>query len=78
MTKAAGDREGLGLNLTSKPRASTPALAELLATPAPAGRLYLYWLGQAGFAIRSPETLILVDPYLSDFLAKKYRNAHFQ
>jgi L-ascorbate metabolism protein UlaG (beta-lactamase superfamily) len=78
VTKAAGDQEGLGLNLTSKPRASTPALAELLATPAPAGTLYLYWLGQAGFAICSPETLILVDPYLSDFLAKKYRNAHFQ
>lgn len=32
----------------------------------------LWWLGQAGFAIRSQETLVLIDPYLSDSLADKY------
>lgn len=33
----------------------------------------LWWLGQAGFAIRHGGTRLLVDPYLSDSLAVKYR-----
>ncbi len=36
-----------------------------------------WWLGQAGFAFRYGETLMLIDPYLSDFLAKKYRGKEF-
>jgi L-ascorbate metabolism protein UlaG (beta-lactamase superfamily) len=32
----------------------------------------LYWLGQAGFAIATPNLRILIDPYLSDYLARKY------
>jgi len=37
---------------------------------APAVRLA--WLGQAGFAIRSPNACLLVDPYLSNSLGLKY------
>ena len=33
----------------------------------------LAWLGQAGFALRSEGLRILLDPYLSDCLEKKYR-----
>ncbi len=33
----------------------------------------LYWLGQAGFLIEAAGLRILVDPYLSDSLAQKYR-----
>jgi L-ascorbate metabolism protein UlaG (beta-lactamase superfamily) len=33
----------------------------------------LAWLGQAGFAVRSAQRLILIDPYLSDSLAEKHR-----
>jgi len=32
----------------------------------------LWWLGQAGFAIRFRDQLALIDPYLSDCLAAKY------
>jgi L-ascorbate metabolism protein UlaG (beta-lactamase superfamily) len=32
----------------------------------------LYWLGQAGFALRLDTMLVLIDPYLSDALAVKY------
>lgn len=39
--------------------------------PAP-GRPGLYWLGQAGFWIETGRHRILIDPYLSDSLAKKY------
>ena len=34
----------------------------------------IWWLGQAGFALKYQTTLLLVDPYLSDSLAEKYRN----
>lgn len=40
--------------------------------PAP-GTLALWWLGQAGFALRAGRTCGLIDPYLSDCLARKYR-----
>ncbi len=33
----------------------------------------LAWLGQAGFAIRWRKLRLLIDPYLSDSLEKKYR-----
>lgn len=41
------------------------------------GEVVLWWLGQAGFAIRHGETLLMVDPYLSDVLADKYRGRIF-
>lgn len=40
--------------------------------------LRFWWLGQAGFALKRGSTLLLIDPYLSDTLAEKYRNAEFK
>ena len=34
--------------------------------------VHLWWLGQSGFLIHSGEACLLVDPYLSDSLTKKY------
>src|ERR1700760_3019959 len=34
--------------------------------------LHLWWLGQSGFLIQWKEKRILIDPYLSDSLTKKY------
>ncbi len=53
-------------------------LFEELAVPAQTGRLNVFWLGQAGFALRTPDQLLLVDPYLSNSLAEKYRDAEFK
>lgn len=53
-------------------RPFTGSLALHLRDPAGAG-LSLYWLGQAGFLLRSPGCTLLIDPYLSDSLAEKYR-----
>jgi L-ascorbate metabolism protein UlaG (beta-lactamase superfamily) len=36
------------------------------------GRSRLWWLGQSGFLIVTPEATVLFDPYLSDSLTKKY------
>ncbi len=37
----------------------------------------LYWLGQAGFVIDTPAARLVIDPYLSDSLAEKYRGGKF-
>lgn len=39
--------------------------------------LTLWWLGQAGFAIRYRDDLVFIDPYLSDVLADKYAGRRF-
>lgn len=45
--------------------------------PGTEGDVVLWWLGQAGFAIRHRGVLLFVDPYLSDVLAGKYRGKIF-
>jgi len=40
--------------------------------------LRFWWLGQAGFALKHRDILLLIDPYLSDTLAEKYRNSEFK
>lgn len=37
----------------------------------------LWWLGQAGFALQYGTRRVLIDPYLSDSLAAKYRGKRF-
>jgi L-ascorbate metabolism protein UlaG (beta-lactamase superfamily) len=37
----------------------------------------LVWLGQAGFALRYSGWRLLIDPYLSDHLARKYSGTEF-
>jgi L-ascorbate metabolism protein UlaG (beta-lactamase superfamily) len=43
----------------------------------PAKELELYWLGQSGFLFRAPELSWVVDPYLTNSLAVKYRDHVF-
>ena len=50
-------------------------LGAWLASP-PRG-IGLAWLGQAGFVLRLGDVVALVDPYLSDHLAAKYRGSRF-
>jgi len=40
-------------------------------------KIQLTWLGQAGFSLKYENTLILIDPYLSDYLSKKYKGRLF-
>ncbi|MFC5789096.1 MBL fold metallo-hydrolase [Agromyces tardus] len=37
----------------------------------------IWWLGQAGFALRHGDDLLFIDPYLSDVLADKYAGRLF-
>jgi len=41
-------------------------------------RLYLWWLGQSGFLLQWKGQRVLIDPYLSDSLTKKYSNSDKQ
>jgi L-ascorbate metabolism protein UlaG (beta-lactamase superfamily) len=46
-----------------------------LADAPAAGTVEIAWLGQAGFALRYGDLFLLIDPYLSDRLAEKYRRS---
>ena len=46
-------------------------------TQAPNGDVEFLWLGQAGFLFAFENCRFMIDPYLSDFLAKKYAGAEF-
>jgi L-ascorbate metabolism protein UlaG (beta-lactamase superfamily) len=52
-------------------------LAEKLAGGPAASGLSLYWLGQAGFVIDAYGKRLVIDPYLSDSLAAKYRHTPY-
>ena len=41
------------------------------------GELACWWLGQAGFVLRSSEACCIIDPYLSNSLALKYKDTQF-
>lgn len=56
----------------------TASLRESLAVSPRRGTVNLFWLGQAGFALRTADGLAVIDPYLSDALAEKYQGAHFK
>lgn len=55
--------------------AGTPRPGEL--APPEGAETVLWWLGQAGFAVWHRGTTLLIDPYLSDSLAEKYRGRLF-
>ncbi|MFX1337952.1 MAG: MBL fold metallo-hydrolase [Promethearchaeota archaeon] len=39
--------------------------------------IYLAWLGQAGFIIKFKDKILIIDPYLSDYLSRKYKGKIF-
>ncbi len=53
------------------------SIGEEFAGSSPDGAMSLWWLGQAGFAIRVGNSRVLIDPYLSDSLAAKYAGKDF-
>ncbi len=47
-------------------------LEDIRTAPSDPGRFHLWWLGQSGFLIKWQDHHLLLDPYLSDSLTKKY------
>ena len=56
---------------------SEPLAQRLANSAANAAEIVLYWLGQAGFVLDLGSQRVLIDPYLSDSLAQKYRGTHY-
>jgi L-ascorbate 6-phosphate lactonase len=49
---------------------------EIRATQPAPGTLAIWWLGQSGYVIKSRQGTLVVDPYLSEHLTKKYANTN--
>ncbi len=45
---------------------------------AKSNQVTLRWLGQAGFDVCYKNIRLMIDPYLSNYLAKKYRDREFK
>ncbi|MCJ7651236.1 MAG: MBL fold metallo-hydrolase [Candidatus Lokiarchaeota archaeon] len=43
----------------------------------PSNEVQLIWIGQAGFIFKFKDKLLVIDPYLSDALSKKYKGKLF-
>ena len=48
------------------------AVQKSLGIDVPEDEVWFWWLGQAGFLLRQGRRSLIIDPYLSDYLAKKY------
>jgi L-ascorbate metabolism protein UlaG (beta-lactamase superfamily) len=52
----------------------TSPLERLRDTPVPSGSVGASWLGQAGFILRTPETTLMVDPFLAPHDGREYES----
>jgi L-ascorbate metabolism protein UlaG (beta-lactamase superfamily) len=52
-------------------------VAQWKSLPLAEGETALWWMGQSGFAVRSRSSCFLIDPYLSNSLARKYAGTRF-
>ncbi len=57
-------------------RKDAELLAEITSSAPCPGSLFVWWLGQSGFLIKSQTGLLAVDLYLSEHLTKKYESTN--
>ena len=53
-------------------RQSPELIEEILETHPLHGSLAIWWLGQSGFLIKTDGGILVIDPYLSEHLTRKY------
>lgn len=64
--------DGMSIDVEAN-KAVHPFLEKIAAAPGDNGQVSLFWLGQAGFAIKGSGKTVYVDPYLSDLCGEEYR-----
>ena len=64
------------MNLIPAIKKDEALLAEIDSLPIDDHHLHLWWLGQSGFLLQWNGQRVLMDPYLSDSLTKKYSNTN--
>ncbi len=73
MVSGVADRpEGTGTVVIRPVRSNDALLADIRASDRRDGNFRLWWLGQSGFLLQWQGVHVLLDPYLSDSLTKKY------
>jgi len=55
-------------------RKNNELVKDIVANSVDDHNFYLWWLGQSGYLLQYKDQRILIDPYLSDSLTKKYAN----
>lgn len=60
------------MGLITPVRCGTELQSEIVDAQPPPGGLLVWWLGQSGFVLKSGSGLLVVDPYLSEHLTRKY------
>ena len=63
----------LAMQLIPAFKKDSDLVAEMDSAPPGDQHFYLWWLGQSGFLLQWNGTRLLLDPYLSDSLTKKYQ-----
>ena len=53
-------------------------IAEINAYISDADAFHIWWLGQSGYLLQWKKLRVLLDPYLSDSLTKKYQQASYK
>jgi L-ascorbate metabolism protein UlaG (beta-lactamase superfamily) len=53
-------------------KAGKPLIDEIASSRPGMGEVHVWWFGQSGFLLKSAEAAVLIDPYLSDHLTRKY------
>ncbi|SEA42258.1 L-ascorbate metabolism protein UlaG, beta-lactamase superfamily [Paraburkholderia sartisoli] len=76
LTLAAHEGEPVRIRVDEFDTTLSARLKDPASRPQP-GEVVLYWLGQAGFVIDCDGLRMLIDPYLSDSLADKYRGTRY-
>jgi len=57
-------------------RGNEELLAEINTTRLQTGEVALWWIGQAGFVLKMKDTVVYIDPYLSDYAKKNKKIDH--
>lgn len=57
-------------------QAGTALLSDIEAARPRPGRLAVWWLGQSGFLLKSSVGTMVIDPYLSEHLTRKYEGTN--
>src|SRR5260370_16492970 len=55
-----------GRKIAMTPAHQSNIVRAMLNTQLPPDTIALWWLGQAGFVLRSPRSIVYLDPFLSD------------
>ena len=53
-----------------------PLIQAISETKVSKGRLAIWWIGQEGYVIKTPELILYIDPYLSQYAERITKGKH--